>query len=66
VVIEGVHLTPDFMLNMLKKHNKCIPFLIYIKDEAKHRERFAVRSKHMTLDKKSNKYVQNFTGIRII
>lgn len=63
VIIEGVHLTPDFMAAMLAKYNNCLPFLVYISSEAKHRERFAVRSKYMTLEKKHNKYVQNFMNI---
>jgi 2-phosphoglycerate kinase len=56
-VIEGVHLTVGFMVKMMKKYPECIPFVICIKNEEKHKERFAVRSKHMTLDPKFNKYI---------
>jgi len=66
IVVEGVHLTPDFMIEMVKKFNNCVPFLIYISNENKHRERFAVRSKYMTLEKRLNKYVENFASIRCI
>ena len=66
IVVEGVHITPDFMTAMIKKFNNCLPFLIYISNENKHRERFAVRSKYMTLEKRLNKYVQNFDSIRCI
>jgi len=66
IVVEGVHLTPDFMIEMVKKFNNCVPFLIYISNENKHRERFAVRSKYMTLEKRLNKYVENFSSIRCI
>ena len=66
IVVEGVHLTPDFLTAMVKRFDNCVPFLIYISNENKHRERFAVRSKYMTLEKRHNKYVQNFSSIRCI
>jgi 2-phosphoglycerate kinase len=54
------------MVKMMKKYPECIPFVICIKNEEKHKERFAVRSKHMTLDPKFNKYIQNVKSIRTI
>ena len=51
---------------MMKKHPSCLPFVLYIKNEEKHKERFAVRSKNMTIDPKFNKYVKHFKNIRII
>lgn len=52
LLIEGVHLTPDFMRKINKKYPSCLSFLIYISNESKHKERFAVRSKYMTLEKR--------------
>jgi 2-phosphoglycerate kinase len=66
VVVEGVHLTVSFMKLMMSKYQHCIPFMIYIKDENKHKERFAVRAKEMTIDPKYNKYIENFENISII
>eukprot|EP01022_Parablepharisma_sp_SALTPOND_P014773 TRINITY_DN2046_c0_g1_i1.p1 TRINITY_DN2046_c0_g1~~TRINITY_DN2046_c0_g1_i1.p1 ORF type:complete len:772 (-),score=81.10 TRINITY_DN2046_c0_g1_i1:11611-13926(-) len=66
VVIEGVHLTVDFLMSVMKKYPFCIPFVVYIKNKEKHKERFAVRSKQMTLDPRYNKYVECFENIRII
>ena len=66
IVIEGVHLTPDFMLKLMEKYENCIPFIISIRNDQKHKERFAIRSKHMTIEKKLNKYVANFANIRCI
>lgn len=37
------------------KHPTCIPFLIYISNESKHKERFAIRAKYMTIDPRHNK-----------
>src|SRR5882724_7686286 len=66
MVVEGVHLTVGFMTKMMKKYPACIPFVICIKNESKHKERFAVRSKHMTIDPNFNKYIKHVKNIRII
>ena len=66
LVVEGVHLTIRFMTTMMKKYPSCIPFVICIKNEEKHKERFAVRTKHMTIDPNFNKYIKNVKSIRII
>lgn len=60
IIIEGVHLTPIFMIKIMKRFKRVLPFAICIKKESKHKERFAVRSKYMTLDSRHNKYVENF------
>lgn len=66
VVIEGVHLTVDFLMSVMKKYPFCIPFVVHIKNKEKHKERFAVRSKHMTLEPRYNKYISCFNNIRVI
>ncbi|CAD8102262.1 unnamed protein product [Paramecium sonneborni] len=66
IIIEGVHLTPIFMMKIMKKYQLVLPFAICIKKESKHKERFAVRSKYMTLDSRHNKYIENFQNIRLI
>ncbi|KAI3799363.1 hypothetical protein L1987_34657 [Smallanthus sonchifolius] len=45
VVVEGVHLSLNFVMGLMKKHPSIIPFMIYITNEDKHMERFAVRAK---------------------
>lgn len=66
IVIEGVHLNVGVMKKLMKQFPSCIPFIIYIKGKKKHMERFAVRSKYMTLDPAKNKYVASFGNIREI
>ncbi|XP_010279555.1 PREDICTED: P-loop NTPase domain-containing protein LPA1 homolog [Nelumbo nucifera] len=66
VVVEGVHLSLNFVIGLMKKHPSIIPFLIYISDEEKHLERFAVRAKYMTLDPSKNKYAKYIKNIRTI
>jgi hypothetical protein len=53
-------------MGLMKKHPSIIPFLVYIANEDKHMERFAVRAKYMTLDPAKNKYVKYFRNIRMI
>ncbi|KAG9146461.1 hypothetical protein Leryth_011756, partial [Lithospermum erythrorhizon] len=66
VVVEGVHLSLNFVMGLMKKHPSIIPFMIYISNEEKHVERFAVRAKYMTLDPAKNKYVKYIKNIRTI
>ncbi|XP_073050635.1 P-loop NTPase domain-containing protein LPA1 homolog 1-like isoform X1 [Primulina eburnea] len=66
VVVEGVHLSLNFVMGLMKKHPSIIPFMIYISNEDKHLERFAVRAKYMTLDPAKNKYVKYIRNIRRI
>ncbi|XP_075513390.1 P-loop NTPase domain-containing protein LPA1 homolog 2-like [Primulina tabacum] len=66
VVVEGVHLSLNFVMGLMKKHPSVIPFMIYISNEEKHLERFAVRAKYMTLDPAKNKYVKYIRNIRTI
>ncbi|KAL2328576.1 hypothetical protein Fmac_022003 [Flemingia macrophylla] len=66
VVVEGVHLSLNFVMGLMKKHPSIIPFMIHITNEDKHLERFAVRAKYMTLDPAKNKYVKYIRNIRTI
>ncbi|XP_021766459.1 P-loop NTPase domain-containing protein LPA1 homolog 2-like [Chenopodium quinoa] len=66
VIVEGVHLSLNFVMGLMKKHPSIIPFMIYITNEDKHLERFAVRAKYMTLDPTKNKYVKYIRNIRTI
>ncbi|EKX37457.1 hypothetical protein GUITHDRAFT_58146, partial [Guillardia theta CCMP2712] len=66
LIVEGVHLTMENIAALMEKHPSCIPFLIYISNDVKHRERFAVRAKYMALDSRSNRYIKFFENIRCI
>ncbi|KAI3793769.1 hypothetical protein L1987_36391 [Smallanthus sonchifolius] len=41
-VVEGVHLSLNFVMGLMKKHPSIIPFMIYITNEDNHMERFAL------------------------
>ena len=70
LIIEGVHLSVSFMIQLMRRnrnhHHHVLPFLLYISNEQKHKERFAVRARAMALTRSKNKYVNNFRNIRII
>jgi hypothetical protein len=66
LIVEGVHLTPALMCRLSAACPSCIPFVIFISNAHKHRERFAVRSKSQTLDPANNKYIRFFDNIRAI
>lgn len=66
IVIEGVHLSVNVMKKLMVRFSSCIPFIVCIKNKNKHRERFAVRSKQMTLDPRLNRYIAHFSNIRTI
>ena len=61
IIIEGVHLTPDFMMKMTQKYENCFSFLIFISNESKHKEGFAERTRDMCLD---NKFIEVFKNIK--
>lgn len=42
LVCEGVHLSLNFVVQLMRRHPTVVPFLIYISNEDKHKERFAV------------------------
>eukprot|EP00741_Cyanophora_paradoxa_P001042 tig00000455_g1003.t1 len=50
VIIEGVHCSVELVVELMRRYPNCIPFIVFISNENKHKERFAVRSKYMTLD----------------
>ena len=66
LVVEGVHLNLSFIAELMRWHPNIVPFLVYISNEAKHKERFAVRAKYMSLQSTRNRYVKYFRNIRHI
>lgn len=49
-----------------KKKAICVAVLLWIAKEERHRERFAIRAKSMSLSPQVNKYVAMFDNIRTI
>ncbi|KAH0794982.1 hypothetical protein GPJ56_001108 [Histomonas meleagridis] len=66
LIVEGVHLSVDLIMKLVREFLNVVPFLIYIKKEDFHRQRFAVRAKYMTTDPSQNRYISNFPAIRLV
>lgn len=66
LIVEGVHLSVDVLIKVVETFPNVVPFLVYIKKEDFHRQRFAVRAKYMTTDPNENKYIGNFDAIRLV
>jgi hypothetical protein len=67
-IVEGVHLSLSLVIPLMLALPDAliVPFLVTISNEAKHRERFAVRAKYMSLTPEANRYVRYFGHIRTI
>ena len=65
-IVEGAHLLPSFLSYLIatlsSTRTLVLPFLIYISNETKHRERFALRSHPAAI----NPYILHFPAIRTI
>lgn len=66
LIVEGVHLSINILMKIVETFPNVIPFLIFIKKEDFHRQRFAVRAKYMTTDPSQNRYISNFESIRSV
>jgi 2-phosphoglycerate kinase len=59
-------MTGQFVVQLMKQYGCIVPFLVYISNKEKHKERFAARSKRVSLDPRANVYIENFRSIRVI
>lgn len=66
LICEGVHLSLNFVMRLMRSHPSIVPFLIYIGNEQQHVERFSIRAKYMTRDCTKNRYVSHLHNIRCI
>lgn len=66
IILEGVHLSPELCKDLLESYKNCFPFIVFVGKSSKHAERFAIRSKYMTLEPNKNKYMKFFENIRCI
>ena len=66
MIIEGVHLSVRHCIALSRRHPSVVPFIVYISNQSKHSERFAIRAKYMTLEPQANKYMHHFDAIRTI
>lgn len=66
VIVEGVHITPDYILECMKSFNSCFGCIVYVEDAEKYKNRFASRSSKNSIKPEDNKYIQSFDKILMI
>ena len=66
VVIEGVHLAPEIILDRYRDHPNVCSLIVYLSDEEAHRDRFHVRALGTAMRRPAEEYIAHFGEIRQI
>jgi len=66
LVVEGVHLAPEILLKRYRDHPNVVPLVVYLSDEAAHRDRFRVRALGTSMRRPAEEYLAHFAEIRRI
>ena len=66
LVIEGVHLAPEIILERYKDHPNVCPLVVYLSDEEAHRTRFHVRALGTAMRRPAEEYIVRMEEIRQI
>ena len=66
LVIEGVHLAPEIILERYKDHPNVCPLVVYLSDEEAHRSRFHVRALGTAMRRPAEEYIAHMEEIRQI
>jgi 2-phosphoglycerate kinase len=66
LVVEGVHLAPEIVMQRYKDHPNVVPLVVYLSDEAAHRDRFRVRALGTSMRRPAEEYLAHFAQIRRI
>lgn len=66
LVIEGVHLAPELIMERYKDHPNVCPLVVYLSDCGVHRDRFHIRSLGTSMRRPAEEYISHFREIRQI
>jgi len=66
LVVEGVHLAPEILLNRYRDHPNVCPLVVYLSNEEAHRARFHVRALGTAMRRPAEEYIDHFKEIRQI
>ena len=66
IVIEGVHLAPEIILNRYREHPNVCSLVVYLSDAEIHRGRCQVRALGTSMRRPAEEYVSHFEEIRRI
>ncbi|MEW6637359.1 MAG: 2-phosphoglycerate kinase [Actinomycetota bacterium] len=66
VVIEGVHLAPEIILDKYRDHPNVCPMVVFLSDAGMHRSRFYLRALGTAMRRPAEEYIAYFREIRQI
>jgi 2-phosphoglycerate kinase len=66
LIVEGVHLAPEIILNRYRDHPNVCSLVVYLSDEAIHRARFQLRALGTSMRRPVEEYIAHFKEIRQI
>ena len=66
LIVEGVHLAPEIILNRYRDHPNVCSLVVYLSDEAIHRARFQLRALGTSMRRPVEEYIAHFREIRQI
>jgi 2-phosphoglycerate kinase len=66
LVVEGVHLAPELLMEQYKDHPNVCPLIVYLSDCGVHRDRFYVRALGTSMRRPAEEYISHFGDIRQI
>jgi 2-phosphoglycerate kinase len=66
LIIEGVHLAPEIILNRYRDHPNVCSLVVYLSDESIHRARFQLRALGTSMRRPIEEYIAHFREIRQI
>lgn len=66
LVVEGVHLAPEIIMQRYKDHPNVCCLVVHLSDEDAHRDRFYVRALGTSMRRPAEEYIAHFEQIRKI
>ncbi|MDP9426338.1 MAG: 2-phosphoglycerate kinase [Actinomycetota bacterium] len=66
LVVEGVHLAPEIILQRYKDHPNVCCLVVHLSDEDAHRDRFYIRALGTSMRRPTEEYIAHFEQIRKI
>ena len=66
MIIDGVHLSPEFLSSEIINHPNIVFVMLNLSNEIQHKNRFSLRAQNVSMRSPVDKYYDNFEQIRMI
>lgn len=66
IIVEGVHLVPEIILDRYRDHPNVCTLVVYLSDQDAHRSRFYIRALGTAMRRPAEEYIEHFKEIRQI